>query len=101
MPYRIELQTGELYASYTIRASAGTPDTNGTVVALVNPSQRAQGEVRTAITDGEYHAPLGEWNSFPASLDGTEYIRYENETYNLRYTVGDYWARVLTVEEAG
>lgn len=72
--YRIELQTGELYTSYTIQASAGTPGTNETVVVFANISREVQEEVQTAIMDGEYHASLGKWNSRPVSLDGTEYI---------------------------
>lgn len=98
--YEISTHSGELYASYQIRTSIGTPGENATVVALEELPERVREELRTAITEGEYYAPYGKWDSLPESLQNAEYVRYENETYETGYTVGDAWATVVTVEEA-
>jgi len=97
--YRISTHSGELYASYQIRTSVGTPGENATVVALEDLPERVRDEVRTAITEGEYDAPYGKWDSLPESLQDVEYVRYENETYGMGYAVGDAWATVVTLEK--
>lgn len=99
--YRIELheREGELYASYTIETSPGTPGNNDTVVAFDGLPRDVQDEVRVSITEGEYHTPFGMWQSIPDSLDGVEYVRYENRTYEMGYVVSDSWASILTVEK--
>ncbi|QKY21145.1 hypothetical protein B4589_012460 [Halolamina sp. CBA1230] len=97
--YRISTTQGELYASYQIRTSVGSPDENATVVALEELPDRVRDEVRTAIIEGEYYAPYGKWGSLPESLQDAEYVRYENRTYETGYAVGDAWATVVTVEE--
>ncbi|MFW5935068.1 MAG: hypothetical protein ACOCQL_04380 [Halolamina sp.] len=98
--YEISTHTGELYASYQIRTSVGSPSENATVVALEELPERVRDEVRTAITEGEYAAPYGKWDSLPESLQDADYVRYENETYETGYTVGDAWATVVTAEKA-
>lgn len=98
--YQIRLRQGELYASYAIRASAGSPDDDDTVVAFDSLPEEIQDEVQTAITDGEYYAPMGKWQSLPEPLGDTDYVRYENQTYEMEYVVGDAWAEVLTVEKS-
>ncbi|WP_435117692.1 hypothetical protein [Halolamina sp. C58] len=97
--YRIATHPGELYASYQIRTSVGSPGENATVVALESLPERVRDEVRTAITEGEYYAPYGKWGSLPEPLQDVEYVRYENETYETGYVVGDAWATVVTVEK--
>ncbi len=97
--YEISTHPGELYASYQIRTSVDTPGGNATVVALEDLPDRVRDEVRTAITEGEYDAPYGKWDSLPESLQDVEYVRYENETYETGYVVGDAWATVMTVEK--
>lgn len=97
--YRIHLQRGNLYATYTIRASVGEPPGNASVVAFADLPAAIRDEVRTALTDGKYNAPMGKWHSLPDVLQTTAYVRYENRTYSLTYTVGDAWATVLTVEK--
>lgn len=100
--YRITLAygAGTLYASYEIRASAGSPSDEDTVTNFTDIPADLRDEVRTALTEGRYYAPMGKWGSLPHPLADTDYIRYENETYRMGYTVGDWWAHVLTVEKA-
>lgn len=97
--YRISTHQGELYASYLILTSVGSPEENETVVALSDLPASVREEVRTALAQGEYYAPMGKWDSLPESLQDVEYVRYENETYEMGYTVGDAWATVVTVEQ--
>ena len=97
--YRISTHAGELYASYQIWASVGTPGANATVVALEDLPDSVREEVRTAVTEGEYSAPLGKWDSLPEPLQNAYYVRYDGETYEMNYAVGDAWARVMTVEK--
>jgi len=97
--YEISTHSGELYAAYQIRTSVGSPGENATVVALDELPERVRDEVRTAITEGEYDAPYGKWDSLPESLQNAEYVRYENETYETGYAVGDAWATVVTADE--
>ncbi|MFD1526660.1 hypothetical protein ACFR9S_10195, partial [Halolamina salina] len=97
--YEISTHPGELYAAYQIRTSVGSPGENATVVALEDLPERVREEVRTAIIEGEYYAPYGKWDSLPESLQDVEYVRYENETYETAYVVGDAWATVVTVEK--
>lgn len=98
--YRINLAygAGRLYASYEIRAAAEVPSDEATVTDFETLPVDIRDEVRTALTDGRYYAPMGKWDSLPEPLGDTEYIRYENQTYRMGYTVGDWWAHVLTVE---
>lgn len=97
--YRIRLQQGKLYASYLIRASISAPSDDDTVITFDSLPEDVQDEVKTAIADGEYYAPMGKWRSLPEPLRETDYVRYENRTYEMGYVVGDAWARVLTVEK--
>lgn len=97
--YQVRTERGELYASYSLRASIGSPPDQSTVVGFDSLPDRIRDEVRTAITDGGYHAPFGKWDSLPEPLGDTEYIRYGNRTYEMRYIVGDAYETVLTVEE--
>lgn len=97
--YRPEFTSGPLYAQYLIEATRGAADENDTVRAFSELPEPIKDEVRQAITEGEYSAPLGKWDSLPEPLSDTEYIRYQNETYRMGYVVGDTWAPVLSVEE--
>jgi hypothetical protein len=60
--------------------------------------ERVRDEVRSAVENGSYRTPMGEWNSLPDSLDDTDYVRYENKTYRPVYTVGDFWAYGLRLQ---
>ena len=96
--YRITTHAGKLYASYQIRASVGTPGEDAAVVALEDLPADVREEVRTAVTEGDYYAPLGKWDTLPESLQDTDYVRYDGESYEMNYVVGDAPAVVLTVE---
>lgn len=96
--YRISLTPGDLYAAYTIRASVGSPGDDDTVVTLEGLPADIQDEVKTALTDGEYYAPFGKWDTLPEPLQDADYVRYENQTYEMNYIVGDAPGEVLTVE---
>lgn len=98
--YRIQLRSGEAYATYGIQASAASPGANDTTVAFENLPTDVRDEVRTAITDGSYAAPWGKWDSLPEPLGvgETQYVRYENQTYEMKYVVGDTRAAVLRLE---
>lgn len=100
--YEIDRSSGELYASYGIDATVGTPgpDENATVVDVGNLSADVRDEVRWAIENGTHSVPAGKWQSLPVELQDTRYVRYEDEVYRLGYAVGDSWALVLTVERA-
>lgn len=98
--YQIQLDPGELYASYLIEAVAGSPDDDETVIEFDSLPTEIQDEVRTAITDGEYYAPVGKWDVLPESLQDADYVHYGNETYEMSRLVGDAWAEDLTVEKA-
>lgn len=98
--YRITFEDGQLYATYGITATVGTPSENDTVVALADLPEPVRDEARQAVTEGQYYAPYGKWDSLPESLRDAQYIRCRNETYRMRYVVGDNWARLLTVQEA-
>ncbi|MBP1986102.1 hypothetical protein [Halolamina salifodinae] len=97
--YRISTRAGELYASYQIWASVGSPGENATVVAFDDLPEDIRDEVRTAITEGDYHAPFGKWESLPEPLHEADYVRYDGEAYKMTYAVGDAWATVVTVEQ--
>lgn len=97
--YRISTNPGKLYASYQIRTSVGDPGEDATVVAFENLPDSVRDEVRTAITEGEYYAPLGKWDSLPESLQNADYVRYDDETYEMSYIVGDAPATVVSVEK--
>lgn len=97
--YKIRFREGDLYASYLIRATIGSPDDDNTVAAFDSLPKNIRDEVRTAITEGEYYAPMGKWGTLPEPLQDVEYVRYENQTYKMGYTVGDAWGEVLTVEK--
>jgi len=97
--YDIELAgTGTLYASYGIRATEATPDQNATVVAVDDLPDRVRDEVRSAVENGNYHAPMGKWDSLPQSLQDTRYVSHENQTYRLSYVVSDFWAFELRLD---
>lgn len=98
--YRIHLRSGKAYAAYGIQASAASPGENGTILAFENLPAEVKDEVRTAITEGSYGAPWGKWGSLPDPLgDGeTQYVRYENQTYEMAYVTGDARAAVLRLE---
>ena len=96
--YRISLMDGNLYARYGIRASPATPEANATVVAVAEMPREVRNETRAAVSNGSYYAPYGKWDSLPQSVQEPDYIRYENETYDLGFVVGDNWAPRLTVE---
>lgn len=97
--YRISTRAGELYASYQIWTSVGSPGENATVVAFDDLPEDVRDEVQTAIAEGEYHAPFGKWESLPEPLHEADYVRYDGETYEMTYAVGDAWATVVTVEQ--
>lgn len=95
--FSVELTQGQLYASYRIEASPGSPGPDASVVDYENVSAGRQDAVRTAVENGSYSTELGQWSS--AGIEA-EYVRYEGETYRLEIVVGDYWARVLRVAPA-
>lgn len=97
--YRISLTPGDLYASYTIRTSVGSPTDDETVVTFESLPEDIQDEVKTALTEGEYYAPLGKWDVLPEALQDADYVRYENQTYEMNYIVGDAPGEVLTAEK--
>lgn len=96
--YDLSSHQGDLYASYTIYADPASPGENASVVAYENLSANVSTEVRRAVENGSYHAPLGKWDSLPEELGNASYVRYEGETYETSYAVGDYWVEVLTAE---
>lgn len=96
--YEIRLSSGRLYASYGIEATPGVPGENDTAVAVEDLPDSVREEVREAVETGDYHAPMGKWDSLPEPLAETDYVSYENETYRLGYAVGDYWAPVVELE---
>jgi hypothetical protein len=98
--YRIDYDygAGELYASYGISASPGSPSDSETVTNFTDLPADLRDEVRTALVEGDYYAPAGKWDSLPQPLGDTDYVRYENETYRMEYVVGDQWADLMTVE---
>jgi|GEM_PF-1662802 hypothetical protein len=98
--YRIHLRSGKPYAAYGIQASAASPGENDTTLAFETLPADVKDEVRTAITDGSYGAPWGKWGSLPDPLgeEATQYVRYENQTYEMEYVVGDTRAAVLRLE---
>lgn len=89
---------GKLYASYGIDSEPVDGDEVGSAVDVSNLSGEVRDEVRWAVENGSHSVPAGKWDSLPAELSDTEYVRYEGETYKLSYMVGDYWAIRLTVE---
>lgn len=94
--YEIELGSmGELYAQYGIYASPGEPGPNETARPLSDLPEDVRDEMRWAIENGSHTVPFGKWYSLPESLQETEYVRYENETYVTSYAVGDFWAYEL------
>lgn len=99
--YQISLTPGDLYASYIIRTSVGSPTDDDTVVTFESLPADIQDEVETALTEGEYYAPLGKWDMLPEALQDADYIRYENQTYEMNYIVGDAPGEVLTAEKVG
>lgn len=98
--YGIELRqmTGDLYASYEISATPSEPGPNETVRPLSDLPADVRDEVRWAVENGSHYVPTGKWYSLPESLQETDYVRYENETYSLGYTVGDFWASEMRLE---
>jgi len=80
-------------------APTENPPENSTSVPVSELPEAVREEVTTAVTEGEYYAPLGKWDSLPTSLQETEYVTYNNETYALTYIVGDAPERELTVEK--
>jgi hypothetical protein len=94
--YEIELGSmGELYAQYDVYASPGEPGANETVRPLSDLPENVRDEMRWAIENGSHTVPFGKWYSLPESLQETEYVGYENETYATSYAVGDFWAYEL------
>lgn len=97
--YDIGLGLGKAYAIHTIMAVTGDPPENATVIALENVSANASDVLRTTLTDGRYESGMGEWpDGLPGRLGTLEYVRYEDETYELTYGIGEEWAKVLTVK---
>ncbi|WP_225334614.1 hypothetical protein [Halomicrobium urmianum] len=97
--YEIRISSGRLYASYGIHAERGSPGENDTVVPVEDLPESVREEVREAVETGDYHAPMGRWDSLPEPLGETRYVRYDDETYRLIYAVGDYWAPVMELRE--
>lgn len=93
--YEIEISCGRLYNSYGIEAASASPDGSVAVVPVEELPGSVREEVRAAVETGRYHAPMGKWDTLPEPLGDTAYVGYENETYWLTYSVGDYWAPVL------
>lgn len=93
--YRLTMRQGNLYASYGIVARPAAAGENATVVALADMPDRVRNETREAVLDGQYNAPYGKWDSLPQSLQEPDYVRYENETYDLSFVVGDNWGPVM------
>ncbi|ELZ96432.1 hypothetical protein C440_04773 [Haloferax mucosum ATCC BAA-1512] len=99
--YRTSVTWGDLYATYTIRASVGSPGDDDTVVTFESLPADIQDEVKTALTEGEYFAPVGKWDVLPEVLQDVDYVRYENQTYEMSHIVGDAPSEVLTAEKVG
>ena len=78
-----------------IYADLAEPGPNETVRALSDLPENVRTETRWAIENGSHTVPFGKWDSLPESLQETEYVRYENETYGTSYAVGDFWAYEL------
>lgn len=85
-------------AAYTIEASPDDPPEDATVRAVSELPPDVRDEVRTAVTEGSYDAPVGKWDALPEPLNEVDYVRYGNETYELSYVVGDAVSRTLTAE---
>jgi hypothetical protein len=92
-------ETGRLYATYEISASAGTSGANASVIGFQDLPANVSDEVRRAIVNGTYTVPAGKWNSLPDPLP-IRYIQFDDETYVMSYAVGDFWARTMTVEKS-
>jgi hypothetical protein len=86
-------------ASYTIDASLGDPSEDATVRAVDDLPPEVREEIRTAVTEGDYYAPVGKWDALPEPLNEVDYVHYENGTYELSYVIGDAVAEILTVEK--
>lgn len=97
--YRLSFRSGRLYAQYGIQATAGDPGEGDAVTALADLPEDVRDEVRTAIEEGDYHAPAGKWDSLPEPLAETGYVRSDGETYRMSYVVGDTWAPVMTTKK--
>lgn len=99
--YDIGLSLGKTYSSHIIMAGVTSPPDNATVIAFENLSTNASDVLRTALTNGRYESGVGEWpDGLPGRLGTVQYVRYENQTYELTYGTGDTWAKILTAEKS-
>jgi hypothetical protein len=95
--YRLEREDGTVYGSYDIHASPAHPGENQTAVPFDDLPATVQDEVETAIEEGEYRTHYGQ---DPSSFLEFEYVRYDNQTYELeRGSVSDLWAKELHAEK--
>ncbi|ELZ23205.1 hypothetical protein C475_16189, partial [Halosimplex carlsbadense 2-9-1] len=97
--YRIETaMDGQLYASYSIYADRLDSAGNVSATAYGDLSSEVRDEVRWAVENGSHDVPMGKWHSLPTELGNASHVRYDGETYEMSYAVGDYWAVTMTVE---
>lgn len=100
--YRVALDRGATYAAYGLELAAENAGGNATTVAFENLSTTARYHLERAVERGEYTVPYGVWTSPPAALADATHLRYENETYALRFTsVADAPSYTLTARAAG
>lgn len=96
--YEIVFTRGEFFASYGISTSVATPPAGASVTAFEEFPKRIRDEMKTALTTGQYSSPAGKWETVPEPLDGGEYVRYENQTYEVSVVVADGRVDVMTLE---
>ncbi|WP_157575663.1 hypothetical protein [Halobacterium sp. CBA1132] len=96
--YRLSWDTGPTLATYAIQTTEQQPAANDTTVALDTLPTDVQEPVRTAIENGSYGTPFGQWASLPDSLGGVDYIRANNAYYRISIVVGDFWAEKMSAQ---